>query len=88
MGMRFVVYVVLVVCFTLQDLQNEGCKALCQRDGFSSGQVIKTQCVCFEEKGTYEDFKYRRTIVPRMEEPVMTVTIPDEKKSEPRWSWP
>lgn len=47
-------------CFSLLDIQNEGCRVLCVRDGYTRGNMEKGSCICAESKGKYEDFIVRR----------------------------
>jgi hypothetical protein len=54
-----------ITCYSLQDVRNEGCKALCKRDGYDKGSEIKGECVCQESKGAYDDYTHRRITIPR-----------------------
>jgi hypothetical protein len=64
--MKYAGYVfgLLLVCYTLNDVQNEGCRALCERDGYDNGKYAKEKCICYANQGTYEDFKHKRISVP------------------------
>lgn len=72
---------IFVICYTFADLKNEGCRALCQRDGYDSGQYRNRECVCYESKGKYEDFKHRRVKIPKgwNDEPTLTVIVPSTR---------
>ena len=72
----------MLFCFTILDLKNEGCKALCQRDGYHGGKMAHKDCVCYEAKGKYEDFKYRRVKVPKVWPEPEDKRIPYQYKEE------
>lgn len=43
--------------------RDEGCRALCVRDGFDDGKSLKRGCVCFQVKEDYEEFLRGRLIL-------------------------
>lgn len=43
--------------------RDEGCRALCIRDGFDDGKSLKRGCVCFQVKEDYEDFLHGKLIL-------------------------
>lgn len=40
-------------CYSLKDLNNEGCRAACVESGYFSGEFKKGQCYCLD-KGHYK----------------------------------
>lgn len=54
---RLIIFV--AVCFTLQDVRDESCRALCVHDGYSGGKYSGKNCHCYDDKGKYEDFVNR-----------------------------
>ena len=65
---RWFAAVTIASCFTLQDVKNEGCKVLCIRDGYTSGQYLasKDHCACVDSK-KYDDLTRHRTSLGKIE---------------------
>lgn len=67
-----------IACYTLQDVKNEACRALCVRDGYSSGKASKTGCHCVDEKPNYQDYMLHRAKVP-IGQGSLKVVIPEKQ---------
>lgn len=54
----------VAICYSLTDVKNEACRALCVRDGYSSGKSTKTGCACIDEKPSYQNYITRTMKLP------------------------
>jgi hypothetical protein len=66
----------LITCFSLQDINNAKCQTLCIRDGYSDGVFKASSCLCIESKGSIDDFIHRRVLNLPSSNATLTVTAP------------
>ena len=66
----------LVLCLTITDVKNEGCRVACVRDGYTAGKAGKAGCICQDVKDSYRGYIHRTM---GLGEPPIAPFIPEAK---------
>lgn len=62
----------LLACFSLQDIKNTRCEVGCMRSGYDSGKEVKEKCACYDFIATENIIKKKLTLPNRSTKPGKT----------------